>query len=64
MKQLKYIFKDQCGTVIAKGDQLQFTVSVDLENRTMTVNYGGNNTVCDIAADDTFTLSFKNVHPS
>lgn len=61
MKELKYSFKDQCGTVIAKGDRLQFTVEVDLENRTMRVVSGATNTVCDIAGGDRFTLAFDNI---
>ena len=56
---MKYKFFDQMGTVIAKGNQLDFNVKVDLENHEMRVDYGGNVCVCDIAGGDTFTLKFE-----
>lgn len=60
MKELRYNLQDQNGVVLAKGDQLKLVITVDLENREMRVESGANNTVCDIAGNDTFTLSFKN----
>jgi hypothetical protein len=44
---------------IAKGNQLDFNIKVDLENRTMTVRQGVINAVYDIAPDDVFTLIFR-----
>jgi hypothetical protein len=55
---MKYKLTDQMGTVIAQGNQLDFKITVDLDNQTMTVLSGANNTVCDIAGGDKFLLTF------
>ena len=57
---MKYLLKDQMGTVIAKGNQLDFNIRIDLENRSMVVTTAGLNTVCDIAGGDKFLLTFDN----
>ena len=56
---MNYKLTDQCGTVIAKGDQLRLEISVNLEGDEMTVRSGAVTTVCDIAGGDKFTLSFE-----
>ena len=56
---MKYKLSDQMGTVIAKGNQLQLVITVDLENNEMKVNYGPNVCVCDIAGGDVFSLKFE-----